>query len=417
MNKNTTLWADVDENGHLQLPDDVAAQYGVEPGTRLRLEVTTHGIKLHRPITHLAKIYVEPTNRCNIDCRTCMRQNWDVEMGLMSTETFAAFKDSLSEFKPPLTVMFSGIGEPLLHPKTAAMITAVKSLGFRTEMITNGTLLTERRSRQLIEAGLDLLWVSIDGSRPESYADVRLGAELPRVLENLRRFRRLRKPAHRPTPEIGIAFVAMARNIADLPEVLKIGKSVGAKHVSVSNLLPHTAEMEQEILYQRTMNSITYLPSPWLRQLNMPKIDFNERTAGPLIAALNSGYNVTFAGNNLGEINDVCTFIEQGAITVGWDGRVAPCPPLLYHHVGYIRGYGRESLPHIIGNIQKESLKTLWQSPSYEAYRDRVQRFAFAPCTSCGGCELLENNQTDCFWNEAPACGSCLWAQGVIQCP
>lgn len=417
MDSHAPLWANVDENGRLQLPPDIATQYGIEPGSRLRLEVTSHGIKLHRPVTHLAKIYLEPTNRCNIDCRTCMRQNWDVAMGTMSAETFAAIKASLADFKPPLTVMFSGIGEPLMHPKTAEMITAVKALGFRAEMITNGTMLTERRSRQLIDAGLDLLWVSIDGARPESYADVRLGAELPRVLENLKRFRRLRRPAHRPTPEIGIAFVAMARNIADLPEVLKIGKSVDAKHVSVSNLLPHTAEMEEEILYQRTLNNIAYLPSPWLRRLNIPKMDFNEQTAEPLIAALNSGYNVTFAGNNLGEINNVCTFIEQGALTVGWDGRVAPCPPLLYHHVGYIRGYQRESFSHIVGDVHEQSLKNIWQSPEYEAYRDRVQRFAFAPCTSCGGCELLENNETDCFWNEAPACGSCLWAQGVIQCP
>lgn len=417
MDKFAPLWAEVDENGRLQLPSDVVNQYGIVPGARLRLEMTSHGIKLHRPITHLAKIYIEPTNRCNIDCRTCMRQNWDAEMGMMSAETFAALEAGLAELAPPLTVMFGGLGEPLLHPQTADMIAAVKALGFRAEMITNGTLLSERRSRQLIEAGLDLLWVSLDGARPESYADVRLGAELPRVLANLRRFRRLRRPAHRPTPEIGIAFVAMERNIADLPELLKIGKRVGAKHFSVSNLLPHTAAMEQEILYKRSLNNITYLPSSWLRRLSIPKMDFNDLTAEPLIAAMNSGYNVTFAGNNLGEVNDVCTFIEQGAMAVGWDGRVAPCPPLLYHHVGYIRGYQRESLPHIVGQICQQSLKTLWQSPAYEAYRDRVQRFAFAPCTYCGGCDLLETNETDCFWNEAPACGSCLWAQGVIQCP
>jgi MoaA/NifB/PqqE/SkfB family radical SAM enzyme len=119
----------------------------------------------------------------------------------------------------------------------------------------------------------------------------------------------------------------------------------------------------------------------------------------------------------MGEMNDVCTFIEQGAMAVGWDGRFAPCPSLLYQHFGYIRGFRRESLAHIVGDIHEQSLKTLWKSPAYKAYRDRVQRFAFATCTSCGGCDLLETNEPDCFWNEAPACGSCLWAQGVIQCP
>ena len=83
-------------------------------------------------------------------------------------------------------------------------------------------MLNEQRSRQLIDAGLDLLWVSIDGASPESYADVRLGAELPKVMDNLQRFRTLRKGHKRAKPEIGIAFVAMKRNIADLPKVLRM---------------------------------------------------------------------------------------------------------------------------------------------------------------------------------------------------
>ena len=35
---------------------------------------------------------------------------------------------------------------------------------------------------ELVDAGLDVLWVSMDGATPESYEDVRLGAELPHVL-------------------------------------------------------------------------------------------------------------------------------------------------------------------------------------------------------------------------------------------
>jgi hypothetical protein len=51
------------------------------------------------------------------------------------------------------------------------------------------------------------------------------------------------------------------------------------------------------------------------------------------------------------------------------------------------------------------------------AYRKRVQSFAFPPCTFCGGCDMSVANEEDCFGNEYPTCGGCLWAQGVIQCP
>lgn len=417
MNVKPTLWAEVDENGRLVMPAEIAQQYGLTPGARLRLDPGGNDFRLHRPVTHLAKIYIEPTNRCNIECRTCMRHNWDVEMGQMSAATFAAILAGLRRLQTPPLVFFGGIGEPLAHPRTPEMIAQVKETGATVEMISNGTLLDEKRSRQLIAAGLDVLWVSIDGARPESYADVRLGAELPTVLENLSRFRKLRRPSHHPRPELGIAFVAMKRNVADLPEVMAIGRRLRVNRFMVSNLLPHTAEMVDEILYQDTLNDIAYLPSPWLRRVSIPKMDFNELTREPLLQAMSSGYNVTFAGSNLGSANDVCTFIESGSLTIGWDGRIAPCPPLLYNHNGYLRGYERASHAHILGNIRDHDLLELWLDPEYVAYRERVHRFAFAPCTSCGGCEDSRANDTDCFENPAPACGGCLWAQAVIQCP
>ncbi len=297
------------------------------------------------------------------------------------------------------------------------MVRQVKELGARAELITNGTLLDEERSRGLISAGLDTLWVSIDGATPESYADVRLGAELPKVLANLKRFKRLRPPAHRPTPAIGIAFVAMKRNLADLPQVLALGRRLGAKQFMVSNVLPHTEEMMQETLYDRTLSDIAYLPSAWLPKVNLPKMEINEETREPFFQALNSNLNVTYAGNNFGGRNDVCVFIESGSMTIGWDGSVSPCPPLLYSHVSYLNGRRRTSKRHIIGNVSQTGLLDLWREPDYVAYRERVQRFAFAPCTFCGGCDLLDSNEEDCLGNGFPACGGCLWAQAVIRCP
>jgi MoaA/NifB/PqqE/SkfB family radical SAM enzyme len=90
----------------------------------------------------------------------------------------------------------------------------------------------------LIDAGLDRLWVSLDGARPESYADVRLGATLSRVLDNVARLQHMRPGGHFPRPEIGIAFVAMTRNVADLPEILNLARRLRAKRVAVSNVLP-----------------------------------------------------------------------------------------------------------------------------------------------------------------------------------
>jgi MoaA/NifB/PqqE/SkfB family radical SAM enzyme len=417
MNSRPTIWGEVDVDGRLILPPALAARYGLKPGAQFRVESDGDRLKLHRPATQLTKIYVEPTRLCNIACRTCIRNNWDESGGRMSDETFARILDGIRDLETVPTVFFGGLGEPLFHKRTVAWIAQAHAAGARTELITNGTMLNEKRCRALIAAGLDLLWVSLDGATPESYADVRLGAELPKVIANLALLRKIRPGGHHPRPEIGIAFVAMARNIHELPELLRIGRSVGARHFSVSNVLPYTADMQADRLYTRTLRSLAYLESIWLPQLNLPRLDLNSQTEAAFLQALQSGWTITFAGNSLAAADDVCSFIGRGTLSIAWDGGVSPCWPLMHNHTSYLHGKPRRTRRHVVGNVNERDLLDIWLDEAYVSYRQKVQNFSFAPCTTCGGCELSESNEDDCFGNGFPACGGCLWAQGVIQCP
>jgi MoaA/NifB/PqqE/SkfB family radical SAM enzyme len=123
-----------------------------------------------------------------LDCITCFRNGWDEPNGKMSEATFAAILESLKKLDPLPSVYFGGIGEPLYHSYTLEWVKQVKALGGKVELITNATLLTEKVTRRLIDSGLDLLWVSLDGASTETYADVRLGAEFPKVMENAERW-------------------------------------------------------------------------------------------------------------------------------------------------------------------------------------------------------------------------------------
>lgn len=417
--KPTSAWAEVDETGRLIIPPEVARQYGLNPGSKVRLDEGHNFVRIHRPVTHLTKVYIEPTVACNLDCITCFRNAWDQPIGKMTEETFESILNGLKKLDPIPDVYFGGIGEPLFHVKTIEWIRRIKQeLGVKVELITNGTILTEKKAREIIDAGLDTLWVSLDGATPEGFADVRLGAELPVILENLRRLFKMRGGGHFPKPEIGVAFVAMKRNINDLPKIIKLGHTFGARYFSVSNVQPATSEMQEDRLYTRTMSNIAYLPSPMLPKLSLPKMDFNEETQAALIEAFNSGCNVSFAGNNWGGANDVCNFVESGTMSIAWTGEVSPCWPLMHTHMSYLHGKPRLSKKHIIGDVRESSLEEIWLSPEYVAYRERLHNFVFAPCTFCGGCDLSEENVEDCLGNDiAPVCGGCLWAQGIIQCP
>ena len=90
-----THWAQVDENGRLILPAEFSQAFGLEPGVRLRLDKENNTFRLHRPVTHLAKIYIEPTTLCNLDCRTCIRNVWPA--AFVGSCSIAAFSFSRSK--------------------------------------------------------------------------------------------------------------------------------------------------------------------------------------------------------------------------------------------------------------------------------------------------------------------------------
>ena len=81
-----------------------------------------NGLRLHRPVTHLAKLYIEPTNACNLDCATCFRHGWDEPIGRMSDAAFDAILDGLAALDELPTVYFGGIGEPLSHRQTVSWV-------------------------------------------------------------------------------------------------------------------------------------------------------------------------------------------------------------------------------------------------------------------------------------------------------
>jgi MoaA/NifB/PqqE/SkfB family radical SAM enzyme len=347
--KMQKLEATIDDEGRLVLPPEIVKQYELRKGAKILTNTKMDGLYLYQPATHLSKIYIEPTNRCNLECRTCMRNVWEEPLGEMASATFVRIVEGIRSFSSPPTVFFGGLGEPLAHPDIVEMVSQVKALGSSVELITNGTLLTKPLSKQLIDAGLDALWVSLDGATPESYADVRLGAALPEVLANLAGLREVRLAKdlseffmdHYLTPQLGIVFVAMKRNIADLPAVIHLGNRLGARRFLVTNVLPYTVEMRDEILYSRAFNDGIYMSSYWGSSLEVPKMDINAMTREAFYQIMLSSHPLSIAGTDLGEGNDRCPFIDKGATAIRWDGDVSPCLPLLHDHKTFMNGYER----------------------------------------------------------------------------
>lgn len=195
------------------------------------------------------KLNIEVSSRCNLNCDMCMRKVLLEESGDMSLETYKALLPVFPELE---AVNIIGIGEPLLNENIIEMIRLGKkhlSSHATFSITTNATLIDEKMAKELVSSGLDDIVVSMDGATPETFNDIRKKTTFEEVLRNIGLLNKAKKERRSKLPRLGFEFVAMRRNIAELPQLVDLAAKYGASFIIVTNLLPHTEEIAKEVLY------------------------------------------------------------------------------------------------------------------------------------------------------------------------
>lgn len=408
--------AEVVGQNTISVPPEIAKKLGLSAGAKLDLALENGRLEIRPDIHSLARVYIEPSSRCNLNCRTCIRRTWDEPLGDMDMGVFRKLLAGLKELPHLESAMLGGFGEPTLHPAIVEMTASLKALGLRTEMVSNGTLLEDPLLEGLKKARLDRLWVSFDGVEDLNYQRVREGASFRALIKKLRRLRGLNRSGGHVI-KVGVAFVITRKNVADLGGIETLAKRCDADRVSLTNVMPYTPEMEKEMACGEAMTLGTLSSGPGTG-IDLPRLDLNEASKEGLWRLAGGFGKLSLMGRGIGARVDECRFVRERCTFVRWDGKVAPCMALLHSHELHFLGYQRSNKSHSFGDLSARGLKDIWESGNYAAFREKVRGFDFSPCHVCGGCGLAEENREDCAGNSFPAvCGGCLWAQGIIQCP
>lgn len=170
------------------------------------------------------QVSVVVSNACNLACVMCPyhspairathRNDYFERREFMSFEMLEAIAHECGEHKIPVKI--GNVEEPLLHPRILDFVQLCRERGVPSlHITTNGTPLTEKRIRALLEAGVTSIYVSIDASRPETYRRIR-GGDLARVESAVRNLLRARRELGR---ECAVMTAFVKNEGVDLEEV------------------------------------------------------------------------------------------------------------------------------------------------------------------------------------------------------
>ncbi|UNC92830.1 radical SAM/SPASM domain-containing protein [Candidatus Contubernalis alkaliaceticus] len=114
--------------------------------------------KVNSPIM----IAVDVTNKCNLRCVHCFNNSGEGSRNEMTDDELIELMDQIIELAP-LCVCICG-GEPLLRPVIYYLIEKLSGNVGTINMVSNGYYIDDTVAKKLVDSGLKLLQISIDGT-------------------------------------------------------------------------------------------------------------------------------------------------------------------------------------------------------------------------------------------------------------
>jgi len=190
-------------------------------------KIFRHGDKLRAwldgenpfPIT----VEIDPCGACNSHCPRCVGGE---KRGMLPVGATVCLLHELAN-GGTRGVIFTGGGEPTLHPQLPLFLEVASGLGMDVGLITNGLRLTEEL-RSAIAKHATWVRVSLDAANPEDYARSHGGTrdEFEQVVENVRLL------STEPKCEtVGVGILVENENLGSMKQAVVLCRETGADYV------------------------------------------------------------------------------------------------------------------------------------------------------------------------------------------
>jgi radical SAM protein with 4Fe4S-binding SPASM domain len=257
-------------------------------------------------------LYVESTNACNLKCVFCPRIKSDKKIGFMQFKLFKKIVDECTNYNKFFELLLHKDGEPLLAPNLPKMIkyAKMKDISNKVAIASNGILLDEKKSTQILKSGLDELTISLDAATKETYERIKQVPAFELVENNIKRFVEMRNALGLTEPMVKVKIVYMKETQHEISDFIKKWKSI-ADSVPVRAYMTWAGSVEN-----RNVNCVKPVKEPH-----------------PCIAL--------FTG-----------------LAINWDGDVSVC----------CYDWNKEL---IVGDVNKETIYDIWHGQKLKTLRSR----------------------------------------------
>jgi radical SAM protein with 4Fe4S-binding SPASM domain len=224
-----------------------------------------------------------------------------------------------------------------------------------------------------VRAGVDWLHVSLDGATAATYEDVRDGGNFALVRENIRGLVDVRRELGADRPTVQLVFVAMRRNLRELPDLVRLARELGVESVWVQNLSHSFSDTETESY--APMREYAAAEALWAEPDDevVATFDAARRLAGELGVELRLPRLEEPPPEPREDGAPGCHWPFEAAY-VTHDGNAQPCCMVM--------GEDRVTL----GDAEHSSFAEVWRSEPYRRFRAGL--LEGDPPDVCAGCSL-----------------------------
>jgi radical SAM protein with 4Fe4S-binding SPASM domain len=298
-------------------------------------------------------LMLEPTNICNLRCPLCITGSklMTRKDGTMPLENYKELINEMGRYLVHLTLWSQG--EPFVNRDFMEMVKYASERGIRTMTSTNGHFLTEN-AEEIVESGLDVLIVAVDGASQETYEKYRVNGNFQKVYNGMKAVSEAKKRKRSKTPELELQFIVMKHNEHEFEAIRKLALECGAQVLSFKTAQIYTKEQAAEFLPENEKYRRYELSSNGEIKTRTKEINF-------------------------------CRWVLLCPV-INWDGTVSPC-------------CFDKNAEYGLGNVfSNGGLKKIWRAPAYAEFRKQIfaERKKIPICSNCS-----EGLEVEVFEKEA----------------